>query len=137
MATGVADTSFSDTGLTDSSLYYYVVAASDISGTSVYSVQDSVRTLPLSLPQPPAGLTLTGGNGRITLTWTAADATTGYIIQRAALSSGPFVQVGSTDTTTFLDTALTNGSTYYYTISGVNRLGERNCFHAGSVHLSP
>ena len=124
VATGVADTVFSDTGLTDSTLFYYVVSASDISGTSVYSVQDSVRTLPLSLPQPPAGLTLTGGNGRITLTWTATDATTGYIIQRAAGSSGPFVPVGSTDTTTFLDTALTNGSTYYYTISGVNRLGE-------------
>jgi fibronectin type 3 domain-containing protein len=124
VAAGVSDTTYSDGGLSDSTIYYYVVSAANISGASVPSAEVGVQTLPLSLPLAPGGLALTGGKARITLNWTAADATTSYTIKRAAVADGPFVLVGSTDSTIYQDSALTNGATYYYTVSGVNRLGE-------------
>ena len=123
VASGITDTSWSNTGLPDSTTYYYVVFASDIAGAGPPTPETSVRTLPLSLPAAPTGVTFTAGNARVTVGWQPVDGATSYIVSRSAIASGPFVTVGATSTTTYQDTGLVNGNAYYYTISGVNRLG--------------
>ncbi|MEO7933704.1 MAG: LamG-like jellyroll fold domain-containing protein [Chthoniobacterales bacterium] len=77
-------------------------------------------------PTVPAALTATGNDGYVTLSWPQADAATSYTVKRATVSGGPYATVtnGSAVTaTTFLDTGLTNGSTYYYVVSANNWLG--------------
>jgi hypothetical protein len=75
-------------------------------------------------PAAPAGLTATPGNGQVGLAWTASPGATGYIIERGA-SSGSEVAItgGTTASTAYTDTAVTNGITYYYTVTATNSYG--------------
>jgi fibronectin type 3 domain-containing protein len=121
-------TSYVDTGLTNNTKYYYVVSAAytggaDAGGESADSSQASATPQP---PPPPAptGLTATPGNSQITLAWTASSGATSYKVKRASTSGGPYTTVGSPTSTSYLDTGLTNGTTYYYVVSAVNSGGE-------------
>jgi len=83
--------------------------------------------LPASPPPPPAaptGLTATTNYGQVTLTWTASFNATNYIVERSPASGGPYTTIGSTTGTTFTDTNVVNGTTYYYVVSAVNAGGE-------------
>ncbi|TDX02098.1 cellulose binding domain-containing protein [Dinghuibacter silviterrae] len=122
VASGLTDTTWSDTGLPDSTTYFYIVLASDVIGAGPATAEARVQTLPLALPTAPAGLTFASGNSRITLSWQPVDGATGYTIQRGT-SAATLATVGATDTTFLADTGLVNGGTYVYTVSGVNRLG--------------
>lgn len=51
----------------------------------------------------------------ITLTWQKINSATGYLIYRAG-ETGEFAQVGTTTSTTYKDTGLTNGTTYRYMV---------------------
>jgi fibronectin type 3 domain-containing protein len=77
-----------------------------------------------ALAHPPVGtprqLTADQGNTQATLTW-FPDATLTYTVKRATTSGGPYTTVASGITaTTYTDTGLTNGTTYYYVVSGAN-----------------
>jgi len=53
----------------------------------------------------------------LTLTWSPPSGPfTGYYVYRSTTSGGPYAQVGSTSNTTFTDTGLSNGTTYYYVV---------------------
>lgn len=79
----------------------------------------------LTLPEAPTNLKATAGNGRVGLTWTAAPGATSYVLRRATLSSGPFSVVrGGIAGTSYANTGLTNGTTYYFRVYGVNSAGE-------------
>jgi beta-lactamase superfamily II metal-dependent hydrolase/chitodextrinase len=93
--------------------------ASDVSVT----VSNAADTTP---PSAPAGLTLTAGVGRLTLSWIASTdnvAVTGYQIFRASSASGPFAQVGTSTSTTFTNSGLARRTTYYYFVTAVDAAG--------------
>src|SRR5882724_5254606 len=75
-------------------------------------------------PSSPSGLTATAGNAQVSLTWTAATGATTYNVKRGAVSGGPYTTVNSPSTTTFNDTSVTNGTTYFYVVSAVNTYGQ-------------
>src|SRR5262245_54558398 len=71
--------------------------------------------------QPPTNLTATPGDSRVTVSWTANAGATTYNVKRATASGGPYATVGpNVSGTTYLDTPLVNGQTYYYVVSSVN-----------------
>jgi len=81
----------------------------------------------LAAPQPPSaptGLAATPANALVTLTWSPAATATNYNVKRSTISGGSYVTVASTAATSFSDTQVTNGTTYYYVVSGVNANGE-------------
>jgi fibronectin type 3 domain-containing protein len=45
-------------------------------------------------------------------------------VKRATVSGGPYTTVASPTSTTFTNTGLTNGTTYYYVVTAVNGGGE-------------
>ena len=45
-------------------------------------------------------------------------------MKRGAVAGGPYTQVAAPTTNTDTDTALTNGTAYYYVVSAVNSYGE-------------
>lgn len=75
-------------------------------------------------PSAPTGLTATAGNQQIMLSWTASLTATRYNVKRATVSGGPFTMVNTATTTSFTDTGLTNGTTYFYVVSASNSTGE-------------
>jgi len=81
-----------------------------------------------SVPGAPTDLTATAGNGSVSLKWTASASghPTSYAIYRGTLSGGeastPVATVSGT-TTTFTDTGLTSGTTYFYNVAAYNGVG--------------
>ncbi|MGN6643595.1 MAG: autotransporter-associated beta strand repeat-containing protein, partial [Verrucomicrobiota bacterium] len=78
----------------------------------------------VSLPNTPTGLSATGSNAVVRLTWNASSGATSYKVKRATVSGGPYTVVGSPVGTSYTDSGLVNGTTYYYVVSAVNAGGE-------------
>ena len=75
-------------------------------------------------PAPPAGLTAFGGNGWVSLAWTASPGAAAYNVKRASLAGGPYTLLASPALNSYLDTGLANWTTWYYVVSAVNTFGE-------------
>jgi cellulose 1,4-beta-cellobiosidase len=116
-------TSFTNTGLTNGTTYFYVVTAVNASGESGNSTQVSATPQGLA-PAPPTGLSVTPGNAQVSLSWNASSGATSYNVKRSTVSGGPYTTVGSPSTTSFTNTGLTNGTTYFYVVTAVNASGE-------------
>ena len=81
-----------------------------------------------SVPSGPTNLTVTPGSAGATLNWTASTSgsPTSYSIFRGTATDGEAVTpVGTVSgtTTTFTDTGLTNGKTYFYNVAANNSVG--------------
>ncbi|MEE9341291.1 MAG: ABC transporter substrate-binding protein [Thermoplasmata archaeon] len=118
----------------------YFVWAEDTEGnvamTAVFIIEISPDTLS---PSAPTDLIVTTGDeeGALSLSWTAPANNTdgspltdlaGYNIYRMTSSGGPktLVNDNPVSTTTFLDTALENGKTYYYVVTAVDNRGNES-----------
>jgi len=77
-----------------------------------------------AVPPAPTGLNATAGEGRVTLNWNAAPTADSYNIYRGTASGGQTLLQSGVAGTTFIDTAVTNGTTYYYQVTAVNAAGE-------------
>ncbi|MBI5149483.1 MAG: fibronectin type III domain-containing protein [Candidatus Omnitrophica bacterium] len=98
--------------------------ANTVLNTSLLSnVQVNVNSA-TSLPPAPALNTATAGNGEVALSWSATSGATGYKVYYGTSPTlyGTPVSVGNTTTATV--TGLTNGTTYYFVVSGINAGGE-------------
>ncbi|NGM81567.1 alpha-amylase [Paenibacillus sp. 7124] len=73
----------------------------------------------LSVVPQVTGLHATGGDGSVALSWSAVDGADGYVIYRAAIEGGDLQKVGESDTPSFTDSSVTNGSKYYYTVTAI------------------
>jgi hypothetical protein len=81
-------------------------------------------TLVVGVPPVPVGLTALSGNTQITLNWTASSSATSYTVERSTVSGGPYTTVASgIPMTSYVDTGLTNGTTYYYVVTATNQVG--------------
>jgi beta-glucanase (GH16 family) len=86
-----------------------------------------VENIRLLAARPPWGLTATGGNGQVGLSWGTALAATSYNVKRATTCGGPYATLAAgrqVTNTVFSDLTASNGATYYYVISSVNPAGE-------------
>jgi fibronectin type 3 domain-containing protein len=118
-----------DNGLTNGTTYYYKVAAVNAVGVGAQSAEASA-TPRASAPSAPQTLVASGGNGSVALSWSApvsdgGSGVTGYNVYRGTTAGGEATTpVASNVTTTgFVDSSVTNGTTYYYTIAAVNAVG--------------
>ncbi|MFC3653372.1 beta-1,3-glucanase family protein [Dyella humi] len=111
-------TSYSDTGLAVNTTYYYVVEASNTSGTSAPASQASATTI--AIPDAPANLTATSASSsEVDLSWTAS-ATSG--VTYTVVRNGVAVANGLSGTS-YSDTGLTASTTYSYAVEAVNAAG--------------
>ncbi|HYF50381.1 MAG TPA: carbohydrate-binding domain-containing protein [Planctomycetota bacterium] len=91
-----------------------------------------------SAPSAPSGLSASGGDRQISLSWTGSSGATSYKIKRSGSSGGSFTQVGTTSGTSYTDTGLTNGTPCYYVVSAVNGYGESgNSNQASATPTAP
>jgi hypothetical protein len=72
----------------------------------------------------PKGLTATPSAAQVSLSWSASVGATSYHVKRALISGGPYETISCTTTaTTFTDTGLTSGTTYFYVVSAAYQGG--------------
>ena len=136
VASGVTGTTYTNTGLTASTTYYYKVEAIDAFGSSAASAQQSAETQAAScsaVPSAPGGLTATAtSSSAISVSWSAvtppASCTiSGYSVYGSTTSgftpgTGNLLASGLT-TTTYSNTGLTASTTYYYKVEATDADG--------------
>jgi fibronectin type 3 domain-containing protein len=123
VASGVSTTSYTDTALTNGVAYFYVVTAVNAAGEGAPSLQVTA-TPKVTKPLAPTGLAVKTADSLVTLTWSPTLDADSYIVKRSTVSGGPYTVVASPVTPTFVDGAVTNGTTYYYRVTAVNEAGE-------------
>jgi hypothetical protein len=69
-------------------------------------------------------VTATPGNGVVTLSWGAVSGATSYSVYRGTSAGGETLYQSGLSTTTYSDTGVTNGTTYFYQVSAVNAGGQ-------------
>jgi len=132
--------SYTDTGLTNGDKYFYVVSAMNSGGESANSTEVSaIPTAPAAPPAAPTGLQATAGNAQVSLIWNASTGATSYHVKRSTSNGGPYnTAVASPTATNYVDTTVTNGTTYYYVVSALNSSGESaNSGQAVATPVSP
>ncbi len=132
IASGVTGTSYTNSGLTPSTTYYYTVAAVDAYGTSPVSTQASTATLTPSCsaaPNAPTGLTATAtSSSAITVSWSAVTPPANCSISSYTVYGGttanPTTVISSGSTaTSFNNTGLSASTTYYYVVKAIDAYG--------------
>ncbi len=126
LAAGV--TSYSDSGLTTNTSYYYRVRSSNTAGDSAYSNEANVTTPSAgTVPAAPASLNAAAiSSSQITLNWADVSSETGFKIERKTGAGGTYTQIGTTGTnvTTYSDTNLAAATTFFYRVRATNATGD-------------
>jgi hypothetical protein len=118
-----ASTSYTDTGLTNGTKYFYVVSAYNSYGQSANSAEVSATPVGATPPPAPAGLTANVVDSQVALTWPVTSGATSYNVKRSTTNGSGYAQIVNTTGTNLTDSGLTNGTTYYYVVSAVSGAG--------------
>ena len=119
---GVAASSETVTGLTAGATYHFGVKAVNAAGSSVMS--GSLNATVLTVPDAPTNLTNVASSSQVTISWNAPDGlVAGYLVHRGS-SAADAILIGNSTIASFVDTAVTAGSIYYYKVIAWNVVGE-------------
>jgi len=133
----VVNTIYTDTNLTPSTTYYYVVEAVDAEGSSAASSQAGAETAAVAscsaVPLPPTGVTATASSSTtIAVSWAAATpplncsinsySVYGSTISGFTPSASTLLASGLTGTT-YSNSGLTASTTHYYVVEAIDAAG--------------
>jgi cellulose 1,4-beta-cellobiosidase len=121
-----SSTSYVDTTAVNGATYYYQVTADNTAGEGPVSTQSPAATpvIPDTVPSAPTGLSATPGNAQVALDWTAVTGAKSYNVYRSTNTGAQGAKLGTSLTTTYSDTSVLNGTTYYYQVTAANTAGE-------------
>jgi hypothetical protein len=89
-----------------------------VTGTSGTITHTTSTTLVVEVP-PPSGLSAAAGDSQVALSWSASAAATSYHVKRSTTAGGPYLTVACPTSTSYTDSGLANGTTYYYVVTAV------------------
>lgn len=111
-------------------IYVGLVVSSVVNGTLNRSVFSNVQitggdgAAPAVIPAAPAALLAAPGDGVVPLRWQEAFGATSYAVMRSTFHGGPYTTIAPNVTgSSYTDTTVTNGMTYYYTVKAANAAG--------------
>lgn len=118
-------TTFTNSGLSEFTRYYYRVYAKNSVGNSVYSNVADATTF-ATIPVAPTNILATAvSSSEINITWNDNSNETAYSIERST-NGTTFTKIGSdlpANTTSYADKALQPMTQYYYRIQAKNSIG--------------
>ena len=133
---GSSTLNYTKTGLSSAKTYYFKVRAyrtgEGVNVFSSYSTAKSAGTAP-SVPQISA---LTGGTGKITLSWEDVSGESKYEVYRATSEKGTYSRITTlnANTTSYTNSGLSAAKTYYYKVRAYRTVNGANVYSSfGSV----
>ncbi|WP_276353871.1 S-layer homology domain-containing protein [Cohnella caldifontis] len=143
IATNLTDPAFTDTTAKFDESYLYVVTAVDRYGESglsnfAFVAKGSLSDLQINpdilteipwavemvIPPAPDHFIAEAHSGEVVLRWSPVEGATSYHVKRANAADGTYETIDSSASgTTFTDSAVENGRTYYYKVTAINNLG--------------
>lgn len=130
----VTDSTYTVQGLTNGTAYYFVVKAGNAGGLSAESNQ--VQATPATVPDAPANIAATAGDGQVAVTFTApadngGSPITGYEVTDL---TGTITVTGTSSP--IIVTGLANGTNYSFQVKAINNKG-KSIASAGSNPVTP
>ena len=103
----------------------FIGAAASFSATfAPFSATVMVMSPANQPPVTPTSLVATASNAVVSLSWNGSAGADSYIVKRSTTSGSGYVTIASGVTaTSYLDTGLVNGTTYYYVVAATNVYG--------------
>ena len=84
---------------------------------------DEITIAASSPPAAPQDVVAQPYSQQVVLGWSPVSGATAYAVKRSTTSGGSYTTVGTPTTTSYVNTGLTNGTTYYYVVSASNSSG--------------
>ncbi|MFZ5974691.1 MAG: fibronectin type III domain-containing protein [Bacillota bacterium] len=92
----------------------------------------------LAPPAVPQSVTaVSAGYDSVRISWDAVSGADGYTVYRSTTSTGDYTPVKDTASTSYTDTGLTTGQTYYYKVEAYNDAGSSGLSSAASARPVP
>lgn len=113
-----------------------VTGSKNPNSTNYFAVPDRVDVIAGTGLAAPTGLTATVEGSAVALNWTAVSAATSYNVYRGTNSGGEAGSpIATVTSTSYTDSSVTAGSTYYYTVAAVNSSGTSEQSNEASASL--
>lgn len=97
--------------LDDVRLYDRILAANEISAL-------------VTPPAAPLNLVAMSGDASVALNWSVSSNATSYYVKRSLTSGSGYTAIATNTSVVFTNSGLSNGTLYYFVVSGVNAAGE-------------
>jgi fibronectin type 3 domain-containing protein len=121
---GVTGTSYTNTGLKTGTTYYYRICAYVMVGTNKVMSPVSATVNAKPIPAKPTGLKATvASTASIKVSWNTVAGATGYSIYRSTSPGSGFTYLKGVTGTSYTNTGLTTGTTYYYKVKAYTMVG--------------
>ncbi|HME50863.1 MAG TPA: fibronectin type III domain-containing protein, partial [Candidatus Lokiarchaeia archaeon] len=120
---------YTSVGLINGQTYYFKIVAINCAGSGAFSTE--VSAIPIgscTIPSEPQSVTANAGNMQIVLNWVAPSSNGGSLIMSYWIFRWNVSEIVSSvsipgNETSYIDSGLTNGVTYYYKIAAINSIG--------------
>ena len=109
------------------------IAASNAVGTGSASLIIGILPPP---PPVPTSLAAISGSSQISLSWKASTGAASYNLKRSLTSGTGFVNIANVTGTSVVDTAVTNGTLYYYVVTAVGSSASESA-NSNSIGVMP
>ena len=92
---------------------------------------------PESPPDAPTSVTAAAGSTQVTLNWSAASNATSYNVKQSTTNGGPYTTIATVTGTSYVNTGLVNGTTYYYVVSSLSASEGTNSTQVSATPTAP
>ena len=120
-----ASTSYSNTGLSASTAYFYKVKAYTSPGGDGALSSEATATTTTGPPGQVTGLAVAAASTtQLNLSWSATTNATSYKVERSVSSGSGFSQIATPSSNSYNDTGRSVGTRYYYKVRATNGDGD-------------